>query len=225
MVKNVVLVHGAFADGSSWLGVVETLQANGFHVRAVQIPMTSLAADVAATKWVLDRQDGPTLLAGHSYGGVVISEAGIHANVVGLVYVAAMAPEPQESFSQVAGRFPTAPGGTTIEVREGWAQLSEAGFLANFSQDLSEVRARALAAVQVPISAGLFAEITSAAAWQNKPTWYQVSTMDRMIAPELQRFYAQRMRANTVELQTSHASPVTRPNEVASFITGAAQAL
>ena len=221
-IANVVLVHGAFADGSSWAEVVAILQARGLKATAVQNPLTSLAADVAATKWVLDRQDGPTVLVGHSYGGVVITEAGGHEKVASLVYVAAMGPEVGEPFSDLAQKFPAAPGGATIEGSGAFVQLTEAGFLENFAQDLDPVRAKTLAALQGPISATLFGELTTAAAWKEKPNWYAVSQRDRMIAPELERFVAERMKATTIELDTSHASPVTRPQEIAQLILQAA---
>lgn len=221
-VKNVVLVHGAFADGSSWSNVISILLPQGFNATAVQNPLTSLADDVSATKWVLDQQDGSTILVGHSYGGVVVTEAGVHEKVAGLVYVAAMAPEPEEPFGEVAQPFPTPPGGATIKSFGDFAQLSEEGFVKNFAQDLDPEQSRVLAAMQGPISATLFNELTTTAAWGSKPAWYAVSKQDRMIAPDLERFYAQRMKAKTIELDTSHASPVTRPREIAELIVQAA---
>ena len=188
VINNVVLVHGAFADGSSWTDVIAILQEKGLRATAVQNPLTFFADDVAATRRALDRQDGPTVLVGHSYGGVVITETGLHKNVWSLVYVAAMAPEVGELFSEVAGRFPSPPGAAAIEVNGLFAQLSESGFQANFAQDLDPARARVLSAVQGPISSGLFGELTSVAAWKKKPSWYAISTQDRMIAPNLERF-------------------------------------
>jgi pimeloyl-ACP methyl ester carboxylesterase len=195
----------------------------GFRVTAVQNPLTSLQDDVAATRRALAAQDGPTVLAGHSYGGVVITEAGDDPKVRSLVYVAALAPEVGEPYEDLAGRFPTPPGGASIRAAGGFAQLDEAGFVANFAQDLPRERALVLAAAQGPIAATLFGDRTSAAAWKTKPSWYAVSTQDRMIAPEMERFVAARMSATVVEIETSHASPVTRPEEIANLIAAAAK--
>jgi len=220
--RNVVLVHGAFADGSSWAGVIAALQATGLRATAVQNPLTSLADDVAATRRALAMQDGPTVLVGHSYGGVVITEAGTDPKVSALVYVAALAPDAGEPFEDLAKRFPTPSGGASIKAADGFAQLDDAGFVAHFAQDLPPERARVLAAVQGPIAAGLFGERTSVAAWKSKPCWYAVSAMDRIIAPELERFVAQRMGATTLEVQAGHASPVSQPGEIAKLIAAAA---
>lgn len=220
---NVVLVHGAWADGSSWNDVIRRLQAAGLHVTAVQNPLTSLADDVAATQRVLAQQDGPTVLVGHSYGGVVISEAGTNPKVTSLVYVAALAPEAGEDFAQLAKRFPTPPSGALVRAADGFAQFSQADFVDNFAQDLDPARAWVLAATQGPIAATLFTQKTTQAAWQQKPSWYAVSTLDKIINPDLERFWAQRMKAKTVEIATSHASPVTRPAEIADLILAAAR--
>jgi len=219
---NVVLVHGAWADGSSWAGVIAALQAMGLRAMAVQNPLTSLADDVAATRRALAMQDGPTVLVGHSYGGVVITEAGNDPKVSALVYVAALAPDAGEPFEDLAKRFPTPPGGASIKAADGFARVDEAGFVAHFAPDLPPERARVLAAVQGPIAAGLFGERTSVAAWKSKPCWYAVSAMDQMISPELERFVAQRMGATAVEVQASHASPVSQPGEIAKLIAAAA---
>lgn len=217
-ISNVVLVHGAWADGSSWAEVIPLLQNAGLKVTAVQNPLTSLADDVAATHRALAFQDGRTVLVGHSYGGVVITEAGAAPNVAALVYVAALAPDVGEDFGALAGRFPTAPGGAHIKVKDGFAVLDEAGVTDCFAQDLPLAKSRVLAATQGPISATLFAQKTTVAAWRDKPSWYAVSKADRMIAPELERFVATRMKATTLELDTSHASPVTRPRQIADLI-------
>ena len=222
-IRNVVLVHGAFADGSSWAAVIANLQARGLHVTSVQNPLTSLAADVAATRRVLAMQDGPTVLVGHSYGGVVISQAGDDPRVAALVYIAALAPEPGEDFGQLAARFPAPPGQASIRVTDGFAQLDEAGFVANFAPDANAVTAHLLASVQAPVAAGLFGEHTTVAAWTSKPSWYAVSADDRMLAPAMERFLAERMHAATVELDSGHASPVTRPNDVADLIVRATE--
>lgn len=220
--RNVVLVHGAFADGSSWAGVIGVLQGMGLHATAVQNPLTTLADDVAATRRALALQDGPTVLVGHSYGGVVISEAGNDPKVSALVYVAALAPDAGEAFEDLAKRFPTPPGGATIRAHDGYAQLEEDGFVTYFAPDLPKEQARVLAAVQGPIGAGLFGEKTTVAAWRSKPCWYAVSAQDQIIAPDYERFVAQRMGATTVEFQASHASPVSQPEAVAKLIAAAA---
>lgn len=220
--RNVVLVHGAFADGSSWAGVVAILQRQGLRATAVQIPLTALADDVAVTRRALARQDGPTVLVGHSYGGAVISEAGDAASVSALVYVAALAPDAGEPFEDLAKRFPAAPGNASLVVKNGFAQLDEAGFVTHFAQDLPPERAKVLAATQGPIGPKLFGEPTHTAAWRTKPCWYAVSTMDHMVPPEMQRFLAQRMAATTTELTSSHASPLSQPEALAKLIAAAA---
>lgn len=221
-IENAVLVHGAWADGSSWAEVIPLLQAAGLKVTAVQNPLSSLADDVAATRRALALNEGATVLVGHSYGGVVISEAGVAPNVAALVYVAALAPDIGEDFGTLASQFPTPPGGAHIRVKDGFAVLDEAGVTDCFAQDLAPAKARVLAATQGPISATLFEQKTTAAAWRDKPSWYAVSKADRMVAPELQQFVAKRMKATTVELDTSHASPVTRPRQIAELILQAA---
>jgi pimeloyl-ACP methyl ester carboxylesterase len=222
--KNVVLVHGAFADGSSWSGVVERLQAAGLHVVAVQNPLTSLADDVKATKRALAMQDGPTVLVGHSYGGTVISEVGVDPNVTGLVYVAALAPEPGEDVGKLAEQFPPSPAGTLIRATNGFAQFDENDFIENFAPDVPPAQARVLAASQGPIEQTLFSQKTAAAAWQEKPSWYAVSTMDRVIDPGLERFFAERMKAQKiVQVAASHASPVSQPGAIADLIKLAAR--
>ena len=222
--KNVVLVHGAFADGSSWSGIVARLQEAGLHVTAVQNPLTSLTADVRATRRVLAMQDGPTVLAGHSYGGTVISEVGVDPKVTGLVYVAALAPEPGEDVSPSSSLgkkypFPMLP----ISVTDDLLQIDEKGFIENFAPDVPLAQARVLAASQGPIDRTLFDQKTTVAAWQEKPSWYAVSTKDRVINPDLERFFAKRMDAHTVEVDASHASPVSQPSAIADLIKLAAR--
>ena len=222
--KNVVLVHGAFADGSSWSGVVERLQAAGLHVVAVQNPLTSLADDVKATKRVLAMQDGPTVLVGHSYGGTVISEVGVDPKVTGLVYVAALAPEPGEDVGKLAEKFPASPAGPLIRATSGFAQFDEKDFIDNFAPDVPAAQARVLAASQGPIEQTLFSQKTTVAAWKEKPSWYAVSTKDRVIDPDLERFFAERMKAQKiVEVAASHASPVSQPGAIADLIKLAAR--
>jgi len=218
--RNVVLVHGAYADGSSWSEVIPLLQRAGLNVTAVQNPLTSLADDVGATRRVLALQDGPTVLVGHSWAGTVISEAGVEVSA--LVYVAARAPDAGEDYAALAATFPTPPASAGLVKSDGYAQLSEESFLRDFAGDLDPARARALYAVQGRISATLFASKTTQAAWKIKPTWYAVSTQDRTTSPELERFLASRMKAKTIELTSSHVSLLSHPQEIADLILTAA---
>jgi pimeloyl-ACP methyl ester carboxylesterase len=217
-----VLVHGAYADGSCWSDVIGRLQAAGLRPAAVQNPLTSLADDVAATRRILALQDGPTVLVGHSWGGTVISEAGVDPKVSALVYVAARAPDAGEDFTALIAKFPKPPASAGLVTSGGFAQLSEKAFLNDFAGDVDRAKARVLYAVQGRISATLFQGRTTVAAWRSKPSWYQVSKLDRSIAPELERFLAQRMKARTIELESSHLSPVSQPKEIADLILGAA---
>jgi len=220
---NVVLVHGAFADGSSWSKVILRLQAQGYHVIAVQPPLTSLAEDVAITRHILGMQEGPTILVGHSYGGVVITEAGNEPNVAGLVYIAAFAPDEGESIGDLIGRYPTAPGFEHLRTDDlGFTWVETEAFPEFFAGDVDPVEARVMAAVQQPwkVSGNQIMK----AAWRSKPSWYQISENDRMIHPELQTFLAERMGATTISLPASHASAVSRPAEIAQLIDQAAKA-
>lgn len=221
-IRNVVLVHGAYADGSCWTDVIERLQKAGLHVTAVQNPLSSLADDVEATKRILALQDGPTVLVGHSWAGTVISEAGTDPKVAGLVYVAARAPDAGEDYGALAGRFPTPPASAGLVKANGFAQLSEQAFVRDFAGDVDPVKARALSAVQGRISDTLFASRTTQAAWRSKPTWYAVSTNDRTTSPELERFLAARMKAKTIEVASSHVSMLSHPDEIAGLILEAA---
>jgi pimeloyl-ACP methyl ester carboxylesterase len=224
-VRNVVLVHGAYADGSSWSDVIERLQAAGMHVTSVQNPLTSVADDVAATQRALAQQDGPTILVGHSYGGTVISQAGDAPNVVGLVYIAARGPDAGEDYAALAARFPTSPANAGLVKSGGFEQLSQDAFLTDFAGGgVPRSRALALYAAQGPISTSLFSGRTTVAAWRNKPAWYAISMQDKTASPELERFLAKRMKATTVELNTSHLSIVTQPDAVTKLILDAAAA-
>ena len=220
--NNVVLVHGAYADGSCWIDVIRLLQDAGLQATAVQNPLTSLADDVAATNRILDLQKGPTVLVAHSWGGTVISEAGMHPQVRSLVYIAARAPDAGEDFAALAKRFPAPPASAGVVHAGGFAQLNEEAFLRDFAGDVPAEKARTLYAVQGRIGDTLFSGKTKVAAWRRKPTWYAVSTEDRTIAPELQRFLAKRMKATTKEIPASHLSPVSHPWEVANLILAAA---
>src|ERR1700692_4951346 len=220
--KNVVLVHGLYADGSSWIDVIPYLQRAGLQVTAVQNPLTSLADDAAATRRVLAMQDGPTVLVGHSFAGTIISETGTDPIVSALVYVAARAPDAGEDFAALAAKFPKPPASAGVVKANGFFWLNEEAFLRDFAGDLEPARARALYAVQGRGADALPITKTTAAAWRVKPTWYQISTDDRTINPELQRFLAKRMDATTIELASSHLSLLSHPREIAELILSAA---
>ena len=220
--KNVVLVHGLYADGSSWLEVIPLLQRAGLTATAVQNPLRSIAADAAAIRRVLALQDGPTVLVGHSFAGTLISEAGTAPNVSALVYVAARAPDAGEDFGALAAKYPKPPASSGVVKADGFFWLNEEAFLRDFAGDLEPARARALYAVQPPGSDALLTDRTTVAAWRSRPCWYQVSTEDRTINPELQRFLAQRMKATTIELRSSHVSLLSHPREIADLIRAAA---
>ena len=220
--KNVVLVHGAWADGSSWAQVIPRLQAAGLHVTAVQNPLTSLEDSVAATRRVLAQQDGPTVLVAHSWGGTVISEVGTDPKVTGLVYVAARAPDAGEDFVALSQKFPAGAARAGIQEHDGFTKLSEDAFLKYFANGVDPTTAKVLYAVQEPTAASIFAGRTTAAAWRGKPSWYAVSKLDQTINPDLERFLAKRMNATTIELEAGHLSLVSKPDEVADLILAAA---
>ncbi|NZA26231.1 alpha/beta hydrolase [Luteimonas sp. SJ-92] len=220
--RNIVLVHGAWSDGSSWSEVIPLLQDAGLNVVSVQNPLTSLADDVAATRRALAPLEGGTVLVGHSYAGTVVSEAGDDPRVTGLVYLAARAPDAGEDFVELAKRFPTMPVRAGVVTRDGFSTLREDAFLAYFADGLPAAKAKALFAVQQPVAADLFAGRTSGAAWRNKPSWYAVSTADNTTSPELQRFLARRMGARVVELDSGHLSLLSHPQEIARLILTAA---
>lgn len=219
---NVVLVHGAYADGSSWAEVIPLLQRAGLHVTAVQNPLSSFKDDVDATKRILAMQDGPTVLVAHSYGGMVASEAGVDPKVSALVYVAARAPDAGEDFAALAAKYPAPPASKGLVHAGGFAQLSEDAFVHDFAGDLPRAKALELYAVQGRISDTLFSSRTTVAAWKDKPTWYAVSIKDRTINPDLERFLAKRMNARTIELPASHVSMISHPREIANLILAAA---
>ena len=221
-IKNVVLVHGAWADGSSWAEVIARLQAAGLKVTAVQNPLTSLKDSVEATRRVLAEQDGPTVLVAHSWGGTVISEVGTDPKVTALVYIAARAPDADEDFVALSGKFPTGPVRAGIEVHDGFTRLSEDAFLKHFANGVDPEKAKVLYAVQWPTAASIFAGRTTVAAWRSKPSWYAVSKLDQTINPDLERFLAKRMNATTVEIEAGHLSLVSHPKEVADLILAAA---
>ncbi|MDB5755282.1 MAG: putative signal peptide protein, partial [Massilia sp.] len=219
--NNVVLVHGAWADGSSWSDVITRLHGAGLNVTSVQNPLTSLAEDVAATRRALALQKGPTVLAGHSYAGSVITEAGIDPKVTALVYVAARAPDAGEDFVALAAKFPTMPVRAGAQEHDGFVTLTEDAFLKYFAGDVPRKRARVLYAAQQPIAKTLFNGRTTVAAWRMKPSWYAVSKQDQTTSPELERFLAKRMHATTIELDSSHLSIISHPKEIADLILAA----
>jgi len=220
--RNVVLVHGAWADGSSWSEVIARLQAAGMHVTAVQNPLTSLADSVAATRRALALQDGPTVLVAHSWGGTVISETGTDPKVTALVYVAARAPDAGEDFVAFSGKFPTMPVRAGVQERDGFTYLSEDAFIKYFANGVPRDKAEVLYAEQEPTAAALFSGRTTVAAWRSKPSWYAVSKLDQTISPDLERFLATRMQATTVELDAGHLSLVSHPQQIADLILAAA---
>src|SRR3954465_8533858 len=222
--RNVVLVHGLFADGSCWSEVIARLQAAGLNATAVQNPLTALDAAVASTQRVLARQDGATVLVGHSFAGMIVTEAGIDPKVSALVYVAARAPDAGEDYTALAKRFPTPPASAGIVWSGDYGRLNEEAFLRDFAGDVPADKARVLYAVQVPFKRTLLADMTTHAAWRSKPSWYAVSAEDRTINPDLERFMAKRMSAKTIEGKSSHLSLIPHPQEITDLILEAASA-
>jgi len=221
--RNIVLVHGAFADGSSWSKVIPLLQSKGYKVTSVQNPLTSFQDDVAATRRAIAAQDGPVILAGHSYGGVVITEAGNDPKVVGLVYVAAFAPDAGQSIVDISKDFPKPIGLEKIAPQpDGFLLLSPEGIETGFAQDLSKEEKDLLTAVQPQTSGSIFAAQPSQAAWHNKPSWYIVASNDHMIAPEQEVSMAKQLKATTTTLPSSHVVMLSHPREVAKVIEDAA---
>jgi pimeloyl-ACP methyl ester carboxylesterase len=227
--KNIVLVHGAWVDASGWKSVYEILTEEGFHVTMVQEPETSFSDDVAAAKRVLDVQDGPTLLVGHSYGGSIITEAGVHPNVVGLVYVAAHAPDVGEDEGALGKKTPSVLAKTEGAVRktpDGFTYLAEGDFLKLFAPDLPRAQAEFGARSQVLAAASVFSTPLTAAAWKDKPSWGIVAESDQIINPDLERWYYARAKSHTTEIKgASHSVYESHPREVAHVITEAAKAL
>ncbi|XYD12264.1 alpha/beta hydrolase (plasmid) [Methylobacterium sp. NMS12] len=220
--RNVVLVHGLFADGSCWSEVIPHLQAAGLTVTSVQNPLTTLEEAVASAQRVLARQEGPTVLVGHSFSGMIVTEAGMDPNVSALVYVAARAPDAHEDYAALAKTYPTPPASAGIVFDGDEGRLSEAAFLRDFAGDLPAEKARVLFAVQQPFRKTLLTGRTTRAAWRSKPSFYAVSTEDRTIDPDLERFMAKRMNARTVELKASHLSLISRAPDIADLILEAA---
>ncbi len=220
--RNIVHVHGLFADGSCWSEVIARLQAAGLNVTAVQNPLTTLPEAVASAERVLARQDGPTVLVGHSFSGMIVTEAGMHPNVSALVYVAARAPDAGEDYTTLAKTFPTPPATAGILFDGDEGRLGEAAFLRDFAGDLPAAKAKVLYAVQMPFQKALLTGKTTQAAWRSKPSFYAVSTEDRTIDPNLERFMAKRMGAKTIEVKASHLSLISHPDEITNLILEAA---
>ncbi len=223
-VKNIVLVHGGFVDGSGWQGVYNNLKKNGYTVTIVQNPTVSLADDVAVTKRVLAAQNGPAILVGHSYGGVVITEAGTHPNVAGLVYIAAFAPDKGESVaSLIKDPKPGAPVPPILPPQDGFLFLDRAKFAASFAADVDPDAAAFMADSQVPWGLEALGGAITQPAWKTKPSWYMVSTEDKMIPPDAQRAMSKRAGSTVVEVAGSHSIYVSQPKAVASLIEQAAK--
>ncbi|BBK39202.1 alpha/beta hydrolase [Allostella sp. ATCC 35155] len=222
-VRNVVLVHGAFADGSGWRGVYDDLTARGYRVTIVQNPLTSLEEDVNATRRVLARQQGPSILVGHSYGGSVITEAGVDANVVGLVYVSALAPDVGESTGQQFAEIPAPPEFVIEPGPDGFGFVNLEKFREGFAGDVNEADAAFLRDSQVPIDMSIFATPLTQAAWRTRPSWAVVATQDRAIDPRLLRQQAARIGAEITEVEASHVPFLTQPRAVADVIDRAAR--
>lgn len=225
-IKNIVLVHGAFADGSSWAKVIPLLQAKGFHVIAVQNPLTSLEDDVAATKRAIASVEGPVLLVGHSWAGMVITEAGNDPKVAGLLYVCAFVPDDGQSLTDVAKAFPPAAGNSEVQLSpSGFLSLSFKGINEDFVQDLSAADRKVVFATQGEWGARCTTDKISHAAWKTKPSWLVVGTNDHMINPELERAEAKMIKATTIELKSSHVPMLSQPDKVAAFILKATREL
>ena len=226
--KNIVLVHGAWADGSGWKGVYDNLVRDGFNVTIVQEPETSFREDVAATKRVLAQQNGPCILVGHSYGGAVITEAGTDTLVVGLVYVAAHMPDAGENEADDGKRFPSdlSKSGAIKKTQDGFTYLDPAQFHEYFAADLSAEQAALMARSQVLNAADNFRAVITTPAWRSKPSWMLVAVKDKTINPDLERWYAKRAHSHTIEVAgASHSVYVSRPKEVANVIENAARAV
>ena len=224
---NIVLVHGAWADGSCWSGVIERLQTDGFQVRAPQFPMSSLADDLARLRQVLQFQDGPALVVGHSYGGQIMTALGAGApNVVGLVYVAAFGLDEGESLGALLSQVPPTPALEHLFTdARGFAWLSEDDFVNHFAADVDPTQAKVLYAVQQPLATSAFGDVMGVPAWKTSPSWYLVAQNDEALAPDAERQFAARMGATTVEIPSSHLPMVSHPSEVADLIEKAANAV
>jgi len=221
---NIVLVHGAWADGSCWSDIIRRLQADGYHVTAPQFPMTALADDVARLRQVLDMQDGPTIVAGHSYGGQIMTALGADApNVAGLVYVAAFGIDEGESIGGLLASGPVTPAlEHMITDKQGFGWLSEDDFVHHFAGDVEPTTAKVMYAVQQPLALSAFGDVMDVPAWKSQPTWYLVAQNDEAIPPDAERQFAGRMGATTVEIASGHVAMVSQPDAAADLIKTAA---
>jgi pimeloyl-ACP methyl ester carboxylesterase len=223
-VKNIVLVHGAWADASSWNNVAHVLKGKGYHVTAVNIPLTSLAADAAATKAVIDAQDGPTVLVGHSWAGFVIGEVGNDPKVDALVYVSAFAPEKGESVASLSASGPPSEGVQAIRPDDkGFLYLDKTAFATVFGRDLPASKSESLANAQLPINHTAFDEPATVAAWHSKPSWFVVSDKDLILDPSAQKFFANRIKATTTIVEGGHDTLIAFPKQVAAAIEAASR--
>jgi pimeloyl-ACP methyl ester carboxylesterase len=222
---NIVLVHGAWADGSSWSAVIERLQADGYHVTAPQFPLTSLADDVARLRQVLNVQSGPTIVAGHSYGGQIMTAMGADTpNVSGLVYVAAFGLDEGESLGALLSQGPVTPALEHMTTdAQGFAWLSEDDFVNHFAADVDSARARVMHAVQQPIAGSAFTDVMGQPAWKSLPTWFLIAKDDEALPPDAERQFAARMDATAIEVPSSHVAMVSHPADVVDLIETAAQ--
>ena len=222
---NIVLVHGAWADGSSWSAVIERLQAGGYHVTAPQFPMTALADDVARLRQVLDLQDGPTVVAGHSYGGQIMTALGADApNVAGLVYIAALGLDEGESLGALLSQGPVTPALAHLFTdKQGFGWLSEDDFVNHFAADVDPAKARVMFAVQQALAGSAFTDVMGVPAWKSLPSWYLVAADDQAIPPAAERQFAARMGATTIEVPSSHVAMVSHPDDVVQLIETAAR--
>jgi pimeloyl-ACP methyl ester carboxylesterase len=222
---SIVLVHGAWADGSCWSGVIERLQADGYHVTAAQFSLTSLADDVARLRQVLELQDGPAVVAGHSYGGQIVTALGADApNAAGLVYIAAFALDEGESLGALLSQGPTPPALEHLFTdKQGFGWLPEDDFVNHFAADVDPVHARVMYAVQQPLAGSAFTDVMSVPAWKSLPSWYLVATQDEAIPPDAERLFARRMGATTIEVPSSHVAMVSHSDEAARLIRTAAE--
>jgi pimeloyl-ACP methyl ester carboxylesterase len=222
-VKNVVLVHGAWADGSSWSKIIPLLQAKGLHAVAVQNPLSSIADDVASTNRLINAQDGPVLLVGHSYGGAVITEAGNNPKVAGMVYVAAFAPEEGETLGGMAQKFPTTPVFGEIQpIEDGYLLLTRKGVFDFFAQDLAPAEKELVLAAQGATQGAILSTPIKKAAWHSKPSWFVIASNDQTISPEQEASTAKRMGAKTLTVASSHVPMLSHPEQVANFVIEAA---
>src|SRR6266478_9424200 len=221
---NVVLVHGAWADGSSWSGVIERLQADGYNVTAPQFPLTALADDVARLRQVLARQNGPTIVAGHSYGGQIMTALGTDApNVAGLVYIAAFGLDAGESLGALLSQGPVTPALAHLFTdKQGFAWLSEDDFVNHFAADVDPVKAKVMYTVQQALATSAFTDVMGVPAWKSLPSWYLVAADDQALPPDAERLFARRMGATTVEVPSSHVAMVSHPDDVVKLIEAAA---